>query len=77
MDLTREEFLERYWNTVKRICTYYNVPFNKAIGNNAYLCQKGIYNPTIIKERQIAKNLGLTYFEFLEDLNEFWRGLEA
>lgn len=77
MELTREEFLERYWGTVKRICTYHNVPFNKAIGNNAYLCQKGIYNPTIIKERQIAKNLGLTYFEFLEDLNDFWGGWQS
>lgn len=72
MELTREEFLDCYWGAVKRICVYYKVPFNKAIGNNAYLCHKGNYNPTIIKERQIAKNLGINYFEFLQDLIDFW-----
>lgn len=70
MELTREEFLNEYWKCVKRICSHYNMTFNKVVGNNAYLCQKGLYNPTVIKERQMAKNLGISYNAFLYHLAE-------
>lgn len=68
MELTREEFLNVYWKCIKQICKEMEVPFNKAVGNNAYLCEKGVYNPTIIKERQIAKNLGMSYSDFIDYL---------
>lgn len=68
MELTREEFLNEYWRAVKQICKEMEVPFNKAVGNNAYLCEKGVYNPTIIKERQMAKNLGISYTDFIDYL---------
>lgn len=68
MELTREEFLNEYWKCIKKICNEMEIPFNKAVGNNAYLCEKGVYNPTIIKERQISKNLGLSYADFIDYL---------
>lgn len=66
MELTREDFLNEYWKCVKIICSNYHMPFNKVVGNNAYLCDKGVYNPTIIKEKQMAKNLGISYNAFLD-----------
>lgn len=71
MELTREEFLNEYWKCIKQICKEMDVPFNKAVGNNAYLCEKGVYNPTIIKERQIAKNLGISYTTLIDYLYYF------
>lgn len=71
MELTREEFLNEYWKAIKQICKGMEIPFNKAVGNNAYLCEKGVYNPTIIKERKMAKNLGMSYSEFIYCLDYF------
>lgn len=78
MELTREEFLNEYWLGVKKLCKYYEKDFNKVVGNNAYLCKKGSYNPTVIKERQMAKNLGISYDTFLIKLSyQFgWEGLK-
>lgn len=69
MELTREEFLNEYWKAVKKLCLVYGYEFNKVVGNNAYLCQKGVYNPTVIKERNMAKNLNMGYSEFLYNLS--------
>lgn len=65
MELTREEFLDEYWGAIKRLCIENEIEFNKVVGNNAYLCNKGVYNPTVMKERQMAKNLNMNYSEFL------------
>ena len=69
MELTREEFLNEYWKAVKKLCLMYGYEFNKVIGNNAYLCQKGVYNPTVIKERNMAKNMNMSYDMFLTELS--------
>lgn len=68
MELTREEFLNEYWKAVKQMCLFFGCEFNKVVGNNAYLCQKGIYNPTVIKERTMAKNMNISYDTFLFEL---------
>lgn len=65
MELTREEFLNEYWGAIKRLCIENEIEFNKVVVNNAYLCNKGVYNPTVMKERQMAKNLNMNYSEFL------------
>lgn len=69
MELTREEFLNEYWRAVKKLCLMFGCEFNKVVGNNAYLCQKGVYNPTVIKERKMAKNLNMSYDMFLTELS--------
>lgn len=78
MELTREEFLNEYWKGIKGLCLEYEKNFNKVVGNNAYLCKKGVYNPTVIKERQMAKNLGIAYSTFLIKLSYQlpWEGLK-
>lgn len=58
--LNRKEFLRLYWNAFEVLINDLDLPWT-ILKSNITLCKNGEYNPTIFKELQIAKSLGMDY----------------
>lgn len=62
----RKEFLKKFWIAMECIMEEKRMSYSKVIGNNTSIAKSRELNPTIVRMKSFADNLGMDFQTYIQ-----------